>query len=218
LYSYYFEVMKAMQLTQEKSAVNPTAHPVHHVIADRWSPRAFADRSVEPAVLRSVLEAARWAPSAMNSQPWHFIVVTRDEPEAHGRLLRTLMDGNIRWAHRAPVLMLVIAKQYADRNGVPTSRSLYDAGLAVGALTFEAGARGLMVHQMGGFHEDKARQVFSIPDGFEPAAALALGYSGDPDTLPEDLRTRELAPRTRKELAEFVFGGEWGVAADLVRA
>jgi nitroreductase len=154
----------------------------------------------------------------MNSQPWHFIVATKDDPDAHIRLLNTLMEGNIRWAHRAPVLMLVVVKQYKNRDGTLSSRSLYDAGLAVGALTFEAGARGLAVHQMGGFYDDKVRRTFSVPEGYEPAAAIALGYAGDPDTLPEDLRQRELAPRTRKDLSEFVFSGEWGRAADLVSA
>jgi nitroreductase len=206
-----------MQAAPERPTVNQIAHPVHPVIADRWSPRAFSDRLVEPAVLRSVLEAARWAPSAANAQPWHFILATKDDPDGHERLLGTLMEGNIRWANRAPVLMLVIVKQYSNREGVLTSRSLYDAGLAVGALTFEAGARGLVVHQMGGFYEAKVRETYSVPEGYEPAAALALGYPGDPESLPEDLRAREQAPRTRKDLADFVFGGEWGQSADLVR-
>jgi nitroreductase len=206
-----------MQAATETPAINPTAHPVHPLIAARWSPRAFSERHVEPEVLRSVLEAARWAPSASNMQPWHFLVATLGDPEEHKRLVDTLMDGNIRWASRAPVLMLVIAKQYSNRDGTPTSRSLYDAGLAVGALTLEAGARGLLVHQMGGFYADKVRQTYSIPEGYEPAAAIALGYPGDPDTLPDDLRERELAPRTRKDLSEFVFSGQWGRTADLVR-
>ncbi len=205
-----------MQAVSEMPAINPTAHPVHHLIAKRWSPRAFGSQAVEPAVLRSILEAARWAPSAANAQPWHFIVATKDDPEAHARVLNTLMDGNIRWAINAPVLMLVIAEQYKNREGALTSRSLYDTGLAVGALTLEAGSRGLLVHQMGGFYEDRVREAFSVPEGYEPAAAIALGYPGDPDSLPEDLRSREKAPRTRKELSEFVFGEQWGRPAGIV--
>jgi nitroreductase len=114
--------------------------------------------------------------------------------------------------------MLAVAKLYADREGNVNQRSLYDVGLAVGTLSVQATAHGLVVHQMGGFHGDKAREVFGLPEGYEPVAAIALGYPGDPNTLPEDLRDRELAPRTRKPLADFVFSGEWGLPTALVLA
>lgn len=207
-----------MQATLEQTRAAEADHPIHPLIAERWSPRAFSERPVAPETLRSVLEAARWAPSAANMQPWHFLVATADEPVAFERMVNVLMEGNIRWARQAPVLMLVVAKLYTDREGNPTPRSLYDVGLAVGTLTVQASAHGLAVHQMGGFHADKARETFEIPEGYEPVAAIALGYVGDPHTLPEDLRTRELAPRTRKPLNEFVFGDTWGQAARVTAA
>ncbi len=190
-----------------------TAQPIHDLLRLRWSPRAFADRPVEPEKLRSVLEAARWAPSAANQQPWHFVVARREDSAAFERLLGTLMEGNVRWAKDAPVLLLVVAKQYTDREGNATLRSLYDAGLAVGNLSAQATALGLHLHQMGGFHHDKAREALRIPDGYEPVAMIALGYLGDHETLPDDLRQRELAPRSRKPLQEFVFTGQWGEPA-----
>lgn len=192
-------------------------HPVHPLIASRWSPRAYSERPVSRETLRSVLEAGRWAPSAANMQPWHFIVASKAESEAYRRLLGVLMEGNTRWAQQAPVLLLAVAKLYTDREGNVNQRSFYDLGLAVGTLTVQATALGLAVHQMGGFYAEKAREAFHIPDGYEPLAAIAIGYEGDPETLPEDLRERERAPRTRRPLAEFVFDGEWGQPSPLVQ-
>jgi len=185
-------------------------HPIHPLLAERWSPRAFAERPVAQHDLLSILEAARWAPSASNRQPWHFLVATKETPEAYQRLLQVLMEGNQRWAQAAPVLMLVVAKLNTDRDAATLHHSLFDAGLAAGLLTVQAGALGIAVHQMGGFHADKAHADLGVPDGYAPIAALALGYVGDAETLPEDLRARELGPRTRKPLPEFVFGPTWG--------
>jgi nitroreductase len=192
--------------------------PVHPLIAERWSPYAFSDRSVPPEVLRSLLEAARWAPSGNNEQPWHFLVATRDEPRDFQRLLGALMDGNVRWAARAPVLMLVVARLYADYRGHSGYRSYYEVGLAVGALLVQARVLGLEVHQMGGFHQDKARADLSIPEGFAPIAAIALGYYGDRASLPEDLQIKERRVRERKPLAEFVFRAQWSEPAWFVQS
>ena len=188
---------------------------VHDLLRRRWSPRAFAERPVEPTKIRSVLEAARWAPSSANQQPWSFVVATKEDSAEHARLLDILMEGNVRWARNAPVLMLVVARLYTDRDGRPSQRSFYDAGLAVANLTTQATVLGLVVHQMGGFYADRAREKFAIPGGYEPMAVLALGYLGDPETLPEDLRARETALRTRKPLEEFVFSGRWGQTSPL---
>ena len=173
-------------------------HPVHDLMRLRRSPRAFSDKSVTPQQLRSVLEAARWAPSANNRQPWHFIIATKDAPELYERLFNLLMDGNKRWAGNAPVLLLAVATLATNPQGETSMRSLYDLGLATAQLTAQATALGLSVHQMGGFHADLARQEFAIPDGFEPVVAIALGYPDDPENLPEDLREREQAPRSRQ--------------------
>ena len=194
-----------------------TSHPIHDLLRRRWSPRAFADRPVERGKLLSVLEAARWAPSSNNEQPWHFIVSTKDEPEEFDRLLGCLVEGNQRWAKAAPVLMLSVASMTFTRNGKPNKHAFHDVGQAVAHLTVEATAQGLFVHQMAGFVPEKARETYRIPDNAEPVAALALGYLGNPDTLPEELRQREVVFSARKPIGEFVFGGTWGSTPGWVR-
>ncbi len=190
-----------------------TEFPVHDLIRLRWSPRAFSDRPVDPEKLRSLFEAARWAPSSFNEQPWAYLMATREDPEGFARLLSVLMEGNIAWAQHAPVLMLSVAKLNFERNAKPNRHAFHDVGLATANLIVQATAMGLYVHQMAGFHAEKARELFAIPEGWEPVAAIALGYPGEPDSLPASLRDRELAPRTRKPLKEFVFTRRWGQTA-----
>ncbi len=209
------DILETLSLMTTATTIRPiekladTHHPIHPYLQHRWSPRAFDERSVDPATLRSVLEAARWAPSANNRQPWRFIVATKDDPEAYARLLGVLNERNAAWARQAPVLMLVVAQLYQGPDGQPTMRSLYDVGLAVGNLSTQATAHDLAMHQMGGFDGEKARADLRIPEGYEPVAAIALGYAGDAATLPDPLRERELAPRTRNPLQDIVFEGEW---------
>jgi nitroreductase len=193
------------------------AHPIHDLLRRRWSPRAFADRPVEREKLLSVLEAARWAPSSNNEQPWHYIVATKDDAEEFARLLGCLVEGNQRWAKAAPVLMLSVASMTFTRNAKPNKHAFHDVGQAVACLTVEATSLGLSVHQMAGFVPEKARETYNIPANMEPVAALALGYLGDPDTLPDELRQRESTLSPRKPIAEFVFRGAWGTAPDWVR-
>ena len=191
-----------------------TSHPIHPLLSQRWSPRAFADRPVEPARLVALLEAARWAPSSYNEQPWHFIVAPKDETESFDRLLGCLSRGNASWAGKAPVLMLAVA-QLVDEDGDPNRHAFYDVGQAVAQMALQALDLGLYMHQMAGFDVEKAQQVFAIPQQFEPAAAMALGYLGDPAGLPERYREGEGRPRSRKALADFVFSGQWGQASPL---
>jgi nitroreductase len=193
------------------------AHPIHELIAKRWSPYAFADRPVSSADLRSLFEAARWAPSSYNEQPWSYIVATRDNPADFARVLSCLVEGNQVWAKAAPVLALGCTSLFFTRNNKPNAAAIHDLGLAAGNLCLEATARGLYVHQMIGILPDKAREVFHIPEGIQPVTGLAIGYAADPNTLPETLRGRDLTPRTRKSLVEFVFSGEWGTASALVK-
>ena len=193
-----------------------TRYPIHELLRERWSPRAFADRMVEPEELRSLLEAARWAPSSFNEQPWSFIVATKEHPGDYERLLSCLVEGNIRWAQHAPVLMLSVAKLAFERNQKPNRHAFHDVGLAVENLVIQGMALGLFVHQMAGFHVDRAREVYGIPEGYEPVAAMAIGYLDDLSRLPDDLRERELAPRIRKPLEAFVFSGHWGQPSPLV--
>ena len=187
-----------------------TAHPIHELLRRRWSPRAFSDRPVERDKLLSILEAARWAPSSNNEQPWHFFVATKDAPDEYARLLSCLVERNQSWARAAPVLMLSVASTVFSRNGKPNRHALHDVGQAVANLTTQATALDLYVHQMAGFDAEAARQTFSLPATTEPVAALALGYLGDAATLPEDLRQREVVLSARKPISDFVFTGSWG--------
>lgn len=191
-------------------------YPIHDLIRQRWSPRAFADRPIEPEKLRSLLEAARWAPSSFNEQPWSFIVATRDNRQEFDRLLSCLVEGNVAWAKNAAVLMLSVAELKFEHNGKPNRHAFHDVGLAAENLVVQATSLGLVVHQMAGIHVDKAREVYQIPEGYEAVAGIAIGYPADPATLPEPQRQRELAPRTRKPLESFVFTGRWGQASPVL--
>ena len=194
----------------------PTDVALHEVIRRRWSPRAFADKPVPRETLRSLFEAARWAPSSNNEQPWAYLVATKDDPESYAKMLGVLVEFNVSWAKNAPVLALSVAHLKTQREGRPNRVALHDVGSASAQLTVEAISHDLLVHQMAGFDAEKARQTFSIPPDWEPVAALAIGYAGNPDSLPEKLRERELAARTRKPLAEFVMSGSWGHTAPFV--
>jgi nitroreductase len=196
----------------------PTDVPIHQLLRNRWSPRAFADKSVPPDVLRSLFEAARWAPSSNNEQPWAYLVATKDDPENFAKMLGTLVEFNQSWAKHAPVLALSVAHLNNARDRKPNRVALHDVGSATAQLTFEANARGLFVHQMAGFDGNKARAVFHIPEDWQPVAAMAIGYAGDPESLPQPLRDRELAPRTRKPLSQVAMTGDWGQTAPFVKA
>jgi nitroreductase len=187
----------------------PTNFPVHDLIRHRWSPRAFAEKPVEPSVLASLFEAARWAPSSSNEQPWAYLVATKDEKENFAKTLGVLVEFNAGWAKEAPVLMIAFSR-LNFQNGTANRNAFYDTGAATALLSVEATARGLAVHQMAGFDPAKAKQVFEIPEDWEPIAAIAIGYPGDPSSLPQKLHDREVAPRTRKPLSEFVMSGRWG--------
>lgn len=190
-----------------------TDHPVHPLIRERWSPRAFSLKPVPAEVLRSLFEAARWTPSSSNEQPWAFLVATKDDREFHDKMVSTLVEFNQTWAKHAAVLAIAISELAFARNGHANRNAFYDTGAAVADLTTEATAQGLFVHQMAGFDPHKTIELFSIPTGWEPIAAFVIGYPGDPQALPEPLREREHAPRTRKPLAEFVMSGSWGKPA-----
>ena len=197
-----------------KAAV--TDHPIYELLAARWSPCAFASRPVSPEDLRSLFEAARWAASSFNEQPWSYLVATKDDPEAFQQLLSCLVEPNQVWAKTAPVLAIGVTSLNFKLNGKPNKAAMHDLGLATCSLTLEATARGLVVHQMIGILPDRARELYNIPAGHEALTGLAIGYLGDPAELPEKLRARDPAPRTRKPLKEFVFSGAWGAPATLV--
>ena len=194
-----------------------TTYPIEPLLKQRWSPRAFAERLVEIDKLLSLWEAARWSASCANQQPWYFLVATKENKTEYARLLSCLRENNQLWASQAPVLMVSVAKLAFDMNGQPNRYAFHDVGLAVANLIIQATALGLYVHQMAGFYPDKVRELYGVPDDFEPVAGIVLGYPGDPATLSEELQQRELAPRTRRPCESFVFQGAWGETSPLVQ-
>jgi len=193
-----------------------TDHPIHTLISHRWSPRAFAAKGVPADVLRCLFEAARWAPSSNNEQPWGYIVATKDNADDFVKMTSVLVEFNANWAKHAPVLAIAVSELAFAKNGTLNRNAQYDTGAATALLSVEATARGLFVHQMAGFDPDKARQVFGIPAGWDAIAAIAIGYPGDPTALPQPYQDRETAPRTRKPLSEFVMTGNWGHTASFL--
>jgi nitroreductase len=194
-----------------------TDYPIHQLLATRWSPYAFDDRSVAVADIRSLFEAARWAPSSYNEQPWSYLVARREEPEEFSKLLSCLVEVNQEWAKDAPVLVLCVVTLRFTRNNKENRAAVHDLGLAAENLVLEATARGLSVHPMIGIEPEKARAIYNIPEQSEAWTAMAIGYQGDPAKLPKELAQRDSTPRKRKRLAEFVFAARWGDASPLVR-
>jgi len=195
----------------------PAEFPIHELIRERWSPRAFSEKEVEPETLCSLFEAARWAPSSSNEQPWTFLVATRNDPENFDKALQPLVEFNVNWAKHAALLGFAVCGLAFAKNKAPNRNAQYDTGAAMALLSMEATARGLFVHQMAGFDPETAREVFGIPAGWDAIAAFAIGYPGDPASLPQPLRDREMAPRTRKPTREFVMTGEWGKIAPFLK-
>lgn len=197
----------AKEVIEEKFAT--TEHPVIDLIKKRWSPRAFSSKPVEDEKVMSLLEAAKWAPSCFNEQPWKFIIFGSENKEEFDNIIDILSPRNQLWAKSAPLIILSVAKLNFDRNGKPNKHAFHDVGAAVTNLTMQATAMGLYVHQMAGFDSEKAKKLFKIPDGFEPAAAIAVGYYGDKNDLPEEFIKSETSKRNRIPVADFTFIGEW---------
>ena len=188
-------------MTQHKTA--DTAVPVHPLLAQRWSPRGFAgDHQLSSSDATALLEAARWAPSANNSQPWRFLLARRGDADFQA-LAELLAPGNRTWAAHASALLLVVA-QTADETGRPRPWALYDAGQAVAALSVQAEAVGLHVHQMGGFDSDAVRHELALTDDLAPVVVVAVGQLDVAAVLPEPLAAREHAPRSREPLATLL--------------
>jgi nitroreductase len=197
------------------------AHPKHaqaeHEILDlirqRWSPRAFdGAREVTAEALGRLFEAARWAPSSGNEQPWRFLVARRGgESGAYAGMVSSMTERNQAWASAAPVLVLVAVRATLERNDAANAHAWYDTGQAVGFLTLQATDMGLGLRQMAGFDRERARTACLVPPPFDPTVIIAIGYPGDPGTLSIPLhRETEVQPRQRRNLADFVFEEQWG--------
>lgn len=190
----------------KKSAV--VDFPVLNIVKERWSPRAFSDKPVESEVIKSLFEAARWAPSAMNEQPWRFIFAQKAEDLKKARSM--LVEQNEIWASKAPILLLTFVKTNFSHQNAPNPWAEHDLGQAAAWLTVEATHRGLMVHQMAGIKKDLIKSAFSVPDNYEPVTAIAIGYPAiDAESLPEPFKSRELEPRTRKPQSEIIGEGKF---------
>jgi nitroreductase len=202
-----------------------TTHPKHatsdHDILDlirqRWSPRAFdPSKPIADGDLRSLFEAARWAPSSYNEQPWRFVVADRHKtPEAFRALHATLKENNRSWAGLAPVLVLVAASTHLERFSALNQHAWYDAGQAIAFLSLQATHLGIGVRQMEGFDRDAVRKAFAVPDNFDPVIVMAIGYLGDSSALEiERHRLAEQAPRERRSIGSSVYSGTWGHPKD----
>ena len=204
--------VSALETNNLKQA--PTVDGVMPVFFQRWSPRSFADREVRAETLAKVFEAARWAASSLNEQPWRFFVGMRGS-STYEKIFNALSNFNKAWANLAPVLILGAAHTKHTRDGKPNRVALYDLGAAASYITLQAAALGLVTHQMGGFSAERAQQALGIPEDYVMGTVIALGYQGEPKALSDErLRMEETTPRTRKPLSEIVLA-EWGVPAKL---
>jgi nitroreductase len=196
--------MSVTASTTESIKRAPGASGVEETILGRWSPRAFADREVSGDDLKKLFEAARWAASSNNEQPWRFLVGRKGD-ETYRKIFDSLVGFNQAWAGSAPVLMLSVGKRTFVRNGNPNRHALHDTGAAMANLALQATAQGLHTHSMAGFDNEKIRQALAIPDDYELGAVTAIGYLGDADTLSEAMRVTETTPRERRPLDESTF-------------
>lgn len=185
-------------------------HEVHPLFEERFSPRAFSERPVSCEAVRSIFEAVRWAPSSRNEQPWAFIVARREDNEAFSRLLGHLGESNQRWAKKAPVLVAAFARAGSEEGGNKNAYAWHDVGIATGFMLLQSTALGLSVHVMGGVDKAQLVKTYNVPSDWQAVSAFAIGYLGDPEELPADLKEREFAARSRREQDTFVFEGKWG--------
>lgn len=193
---------------KEDIKVADTNYPIHKLLRKRWSPRSFSNKSVDPELVNQIFEAARWAPSSYNEQPWRFIVARREEEEAFEKISQVMNDFNRDWAIEAAVLALGLTKTSFSMNERPNPHAGHDLGQAIAHLTFEATRHDLYVHQMAGILPDKARELYDIPDNVKPMTMFAIGYKGEPEALGEKLEKQEKSPRSRKPLDDIILSNE----------
>jgi nitroreductase len=188
-----------------------TQQPLHDIIANRWSGRAYdASKPVSKEQIISLLEAARWAPSCFGDEPWRYVVCNKtDNMQAWQAAFDCLVPGNQGWAVNAPVLLLICADTVFRANGKPNKWAPYDTGAATENLCLQAAASGLMAHQMGGFDADKARTTFKVPERFQILPMVTVGYQAPVESLSDEVKERELATRNRQPLGELFFDGAW---------
>ena len=191
---------------------------IHDILKNRYSTRAFSEKTIDNEKILSLFEAARWSPSSRNEQPWRFIVGTKEDQTTFNKITGILNPTNLLWASKAPLLILTMAKLDINSTGQINRHAYHDLGLAIANLTFQASAFNLYVHQMGGFDQHKARDIFKIPANYDPVTVLAVGYKGNLELLPENLKVRELSERKRKDLSDIVFSEKFGKTTNLINS
>ncbi len=179
---------------------------IHELISKRWSPVAFDPKPVEYDKIQLLFDAAKWAPSANNAQPWRFIYATKDMPE-YDVFLDLMSERNRIWASTAPLLVMGLAQLVSTYKNRPNRLAFYELGMAVSNLLLQATAMDLVVHQMSGYDHERAKESLVIPTRYEPAAIIAIGYKGDASQLPDDLAAQEKQERTRMGISEFLVSG-----------
>ncbi len=182
-----------------------TKYPVDEFIKKRWSPRSFTGEKIPRENILTLFEAASWAASSRNEQPWRFIYGLKDEDESYKKIFDSLVLWNQKWAQSASALALGIAKMNSDYHNKPNDYAWYDLGQAVATMAVQASASGLYIHQMGGFDPEIAREFFNIPEDYTAVVAIAIGYLGKPEELPEDMKDLEIKERTRIPIEKLVF-------------
>ncbi|MBU1014500.1 MAG: nitroreductase family protein [Bacteroidetes bacterium] len=191
-----------------------TSIEINHLLANRWSPRAFCEKKISDDLLLKLIEAARWSPSASNLQPWYFIIGKKHDA-TYRKIFETMVEFNQLWAIHAPILILNCGER-TGKDGSENQSFRYDVGQAVAHLTFQAMSDGIYAHQMAGFSKEKAIELLQIPNNFEPLTITALGYIGDPSILPSRMQVSEKAERERKPINEIISQDVFGAPASLI--
>ena len=186
---------------------------IHELIAGRRSIRSFSERGIDDDSFMKLFEAARWASSSRNEQPWRFIAARKEDKENFQRTLDCINESNRTWARHGAMLIVVLARKNFTLHPSPNSHAQHDVGLAIGNLALQATALGIFLHQLGGIDYRKVHEVFEVPEDYEVISIIVAGYPGRPDSLPENLRARETMTRQRKDLESLVFEGRFGNAS-----
>ncbi|MDR4947299.1 nitroreductase family protein [Neobacillus cucumis] len=198
-----FSINPTQQLASEVEENRQSEYSINPLFLNRWSPRAYSEQKISDEELYKILEAATWAPSSFNDQPWRFFVAkTENQLKTFHEFLNPF---NLTWAKSAPVLVLLTSNKKRE-NGDPNSAHTFDAGTAWGHLSLQATLLGLSTHAIGGFDKEKARSLLNVPDDFDLHVVISIGYRGKKETLSESLQERE-QPSTRKPLKDVLFEG-----------
>jgi nitroreductase len=182
---------------------------IHDLVDQRWSPRAFSEKEISTEKIEKLFEAASYAASCFNEQPWRFIYATKDYPERYDQLLSCLVEFNQMWVKTAPMIIMTLVSTKFAQNQKENHHASHDLGLAIGNMSVQATSMDLYMHQMAGFSVEKAREMFEIPSGFDIVTMIAVGYVGDPKQLPENIREMESNKRERRSLDKILFDGDW---------